>query len=145
MEDKDKSSSEEVDLSAMLSEKDKKSSTATQENPSKPPKGPDGNSVSEKKPKKPAYKAPTPVSPTLLETEAPALTSSSIMSAPHEKHTFALPIALVFLVLSLIANAVLGAFLFMSAREVERLTSDVAGYKEDIIELKNKLNALDNS
>ncbi|MBR3320300.1 hypothetical protein IKG20_03290 [Candidatus Saccharibacteria bacterium] len=70
--------------------------------------------------------------------------ASSIMSAPRDKKkTQTFFIVTAALVISLILNVVLAIASLSKNEHISQMEKDINDYKADIVELKNKINALD--
>ena len=80
----------------------------------------------------------------IVSAPAAAPNTPSIMSAPRDKKkvqwTF---LIVVGLAISIALNIVLAVVSLSKNERMRQLESEIVDYKEDIIELKNKLNALD--
>ncbi|MBR3180473.1 hypothetical protein IKF63_00095 [Candidatus Saccharibacteria bacterium] len=93
---------------------------------------------------KTTFKSTKPINLKALETEAPAAAQApSIMSAPREKRFPILPVLIVSLVISVALNIVALVAVIFNNQTIGVLNKQIDEYKNDILDLKNQINALD--
>lgn len=107
-------------------------------------KTPDLNFSSKSLPPKPKLAIATPSS-TFPDKPATELSDSSILSAPAQKKFPVLLVIIAALVGSVVLNIILLISVLSKNEYLTQYKSDIEDYKSEIIELKNKINALSGS